>query len=94
MEFILKKSDNKKHKFDVILPTGRKLSFGAKGYSDYTEHKDKERKKKYIARHKAREYWDDFATKGFWSKHILWNKPDLKKSIKNTEKKYKIKIKY
>jgi hypothetical protein len=32
-------------------------------------------------------------TAGFWSKNILWNKPTLKASIRNAEKKFNIKIK-
>ncbi len=41
-----------KHKYYIITDTGRKVSFGAKGYSDYTMHRDDDRKQRYINRHK------------------------------------------
>ena len=33
--------------------------FGAKGMSDYTIHKDDERKQRYLDRHKSNENWND-----------------------------------
>lgn len=68
------------------------IKFGAKNYSDYTKHKDPERKKRYIARHKSRENWtkSGILTSGFWSRWILWNKPTLQESIKNTKEKFNI----
>ena len=77
-------------KYDVFLrdKEGKehKVSFGAKGYSDFTKHKDEERKKLYIARHKAREDWtrSGVLTAGFWSRWVLWNKPALRASIEDT----------
>ena len=70
------------------------VHFGAKGYSDYTKHKDAERKGRYITRHKAKENWSKSGinTPGFWSRWILWNKSGLKTSIKDTEKRFNIKI--
>ena len=41
-----------KHKYYFITKSGHKVSFGAAGYSDYTKHKDKDRKQRYIDRHK------------------------------------------
>lgn len=93
MSYTLKKSNDKKHKYIVIMPDNKKIKFGAYGYSDFTKHKDIERKKRYEARHKAREDWTKKNSAGFWSKWILWNKPTLKESIDHTQKKFKIKIK-
>jgi hypothetical protein len=62
------------------------ITFGSKGASDYTKHKDKERKQRYIDRHKKREDWNDLMTAGALSKHILWNKPSFKKSKKDYKK--------
>ena len=56
MEVIITKSANKSKKFDALVD-GKKISFGAVGYSDYTIHKDPERKERYIARHKKNEKW-------------------------------------
>lgn len=64
--------------------SGRKLKtthFGAKGMSDYTIHKDEDRMKRYLARHK-KEDWSDPTRAGTLSRYILWGVPDLEKSIK------------
>ena len=91
----LKKSTRKDKKYMVILPEGKTVHFGADGYSDYTKHKDPERKKRYIARHKENEKWGKrgIDTAGFWSRWILWNIPTLKDSIKDIEKRFNITIK-
>lgn len=95
MEVILKPSTRKDKKFMVEVD-GKKVHFGATGYSDYTLHKDPLRKKNYIARHKKRENWGKTGinTAGFWSRWVLWNLPTLEDSIKHVEKKFKIKIDY
>jgi hypothetical protein len=92
----LKKSNDKKHKYIVEID-GKNIKFGAYGYSDYTIHKDKERKKRYIARHsKMGEDWNKsgLLTRGFWARWLLWNKPDLMESIKDTEERFNINIIY
>jgi len=71
--------------------TTKIVHFGAKGYSDYTIHKDPERKQRYINRHKANEKWTgsikSLMTAGALSRWILWNKPTLKASIEDYKKK-------
>ena len=89
MEVIIKPSKNKNKKFDAIINDKKTISFGAKGMSDYTIHKDKERKERYINRHKKNEDWNDYKTAGFYAKNILWNKPSIGESIKDLNKKYK-----
>jgi hypothetical protein len=90
---ILQRSSNNKHKFMVKIEN-KTIHFGAEGYSDYTIHKDKDRMHRYEIRHKSRENWNKsgMKTAGFWSKWILWNKPSLLASIKDTEKRFGIKI--
>ncbi len=66
----------KTKKFDIYVynnKTGRvkKVSFGAKGYSDYTIHKDKDRRERYRIRHK-RDHIRDPLSSGFWSWWVLW----------------------
>lgn len=87
----LSEKSDKKYK---VLVDGKTIHFGGAGYSDYTKHKDSERKQRYIARHKARENWGKSGIKsaGFWSRWILWNKPTLKDSISATERKFGIKM--
>ena len=49
----------------------KKVSFGATGYSDFKVNQD----------------WKDFKTAGFWAKNILWNKPTVEASVRDTNKK-------
>lgn len=85
---LLTKSPNRAKKWRI---TGPKyiVDFGAKGYSDYTMHKDKERKERYIIRHRARENWSDPRTAGFWSRWLLWEKPSLSQAILFVSRKLK-----
>jgi hypothetical protein len=91
----LKKSSKKDKKFMVIIGN-KTVHFGAVGYSDFTIHKDTDRMHRYENRHKSREDWkkSGIKTAGFWSKWILWNKPSLISSIRDTQKRFGIRIKY
>ena len=60
-----------------------------RGASDYTIHKDDERKERYINRHKKNEDWNNIYTAGFWSRWILWNKPSISESIRDTNNRFK-----
>ena len=66
--------------------------FGAAGMSDYTKHKNETRKKRYMSRHRKRENWNNYMSAGSLSRYILWNKPTLKASVKDYEKKHNAKI--
>lgn len=92
----LTKSPRKEKKFMVLTPSGKRVYFGATGYSDYTIHKDYERMQRYNIRHQKRENWtkSGVETAGFWSKWLLWNKPSFIGSLRDMEKKFKIKIVY
>jgi len=65
--------------------------FGQKGYSDFTTHKDKSRKEKYLNRHRERENWNDYMTAGSLSRWILWNRPTLKASISDYKRRFNLK---
>ena len=90
-------SSGKKYMVKVKQNSGesKTIHFGASGYSDYTKHKDSERKERYISRHKKRENWSKSGinTAGFWSRWLLWNKPSLYASKKDIEKRFSIKFK-
>ncbi len=90
--YTLEKSKSKNKKFKIT--NGKTINFGDSRYDDFTLHKNPNRKKLYLARHRKRENWNKSGinTAGFWSKNILWNKNTLNKSIKDTEKKFNIKI--
>jgi len=91
MEVVITKSKKSNKKLDAIINGTKTVSFGAAGYSDYTKHGDKDRKEAYIARHKKNENWNASGAKtaGFYSKHVLWNKPTLKASIDDINKRFK-----
>ena len=61
--------------------------------SDFTKHKDPERKERYLKRHKKNENWNNPLTAGALSRWILWNKPTLKASIEDFENRFKLKKK-
>ena len=91
----LKKSTKPEKKYMVYVD-GKTIHFGARGMSDYTKHKDKERMKRYSARHKrGGENWskNGIKTAGFWSKWLLWNKPTISQSKKDISNRFKIKFK-
>ena len=91
MEVIIKRSNKPDKKFDAVIDNKKTVSFGAKGMSDYTIHKDPERKARYLARHKATEDWTKSGVKtaGFYSRNILWNKPTVQASVNDLNSKYK-----
>ncbi len=89
----LSKSTNANKKFMVKIDN-KTIHFGAAGMSDFTIHKDPERKQRYISRHKANENWNKsgIKTAGFWSRFLLWGEPTLNASIKKIQTKFKVKI--
>ena len=94
MDIITQRSKKKDKKFDAIVDGKKTVSFGAKGYSDMTQHKDEERKQRYISRHRKSENWNDPKTAGFYAKHVLWNKASLKASVADLNKRFpKLKVK-
>ena len=97
MIIYLKKSTNQQKKYMVLI-NNKKIHFGQRGYQDFILSNGNELKKKnYIARHsKMGENWEKsgIESAGFWSRWLLWNKPTLKDSIRDIEKKFNIKIIY
>ena len=72
----IKGSSKPTKKMDAIFTreNGRKktISFGSAGMDDYTKTKDKEQRKRYLARHQKRENWNVPDTPGSLSRWILW----------------------
>lgn len=86
-------SNNKEKKYIAYFKLGdtvKSVNFGAKGYEDYTMHKDKQRKKNYIKRHEKNEDWNNPLTPGALSKWLLWNKPTLEESIIDFKKRFNL----
>ncbi len=79
------KSDKPNKKYYIITNDNKKV------YSDFTIHKDEERKLRYIKRHNN-ENWSKSGinSAGFWSKHLLWNLPSITASNRDIKKRFNI----
>ena len=73
----------------LVDTENKKIHFGSPKHENYTIHGDDKRKSAYITRHKKREKWEQI-NPGALSKWILWNKPTIKESIKDFEKRFNI----
>ena len=94
MKVEIRRSTRADKKYMAVFPNERKVHFGARGYEDYTIHKDPQRKSSYIARHVPTEDWtkSGLYTAGFWSKHMLWNEPTLQKSASDLTSRYGLSV--
>jgi hypothetical protein len=96
VKFSTSKRDDKKYTAQFYDDDGdivKTTHFGQRGASDFTKHKDTERKNRYLARHQKRENWNDFKSAAGLSRWILWNKPSLNTSIDYYIKKFGLKLK-
>jgi hypothetical protein len=84
----IRESPLKDKKYKALFSNGKVIHFGQRGAEDYTIHKDDERKRLYLLRHKKRENWNDPLTAGTLAKYVLWNKPTLRDSIADYKKKF------
>ena len=91
MEVVIIKSTKTNKQYDAIVNDTETVSFGQKGASDFTKHKNTDRKDRCIARHKKSEDHGlrGVKTAGFWSANLLWNKPTLKTIVDEIDKKLK-----
>lgn len=92
----LKKSDISGKKYTAVFFNNQRVKvktthFGSAGMSDYTIHKDDERKQRYIDRHSANENWDNYMSAGSLSFHLLWSKPSLSSAYNSYLKKFNLK---
>ena len=89
----IKKSPKKEKKYvATFCKNGRikQTHFGARGMSDYTKHKNKVRKSRYIARHKSRENWGDPTSAGALSRYVLWGEPTFRDSVKSYKRRFRL----
>jgi hypothetical protein len=89
--YTLSPSTRKDKKWTVTTPDGENVHFGAAGSSDFTLHKDEERKESYIARHRPREaqFWTtrraNLARPSYWARQLLWEAKSLPAAIAAVE---------
>ena len=89
----VRRSHKKEKKWDAVFVKSdgkeKVVPFGAAGMSDYTKHKDKTRKQRYLKRHAGMgEHWNKPDTPGALSKWVLWNKPSFKASLADFKKRF------
>ena len=91
MDVVISKSERSGKKMKAVIDGKKTVHFGASGYQDFTTHNDPKRRDNYIARHKKNENWgaSGVDTAGFYSKHVLWNKDTLTKSVDDLNKRFK-----
>ena len=71
-------SKRKNNKYMATLPSGKKIHFGSPKYEDFTIHKNKERRDKYLARatkiknKKGELTYTNPESSNYWSVNLLW----------------------
>ena len=87
----LKKSKRDKKRFVIKLDNPRQtIHFGYKGGSTYIDHKDKVKRKNYIARHRVNENWGEINA-GSLSRYLLWGEhTNLKNNLEDYLKRFNI----
>lgn len=89
----IKNSTRKNKRFVAIFDNGKKVHFGFKGGSTYIDHKDKEKRKNYRARHDVNEkkFYSDPYRPATLSRFVLWGEAtNLNQAIKDYEKKFNV----
>jgi hypothetical protein len=91
----IRRSRRPEKKWDAVFlkDNGKEktVSFGARGMSDFTKHKDTRRRSLYLKRHSGMgEHWDQPDTPGALSRWILWNKPSFKDSLQSFKKRFNL----
>jgi len=83
-------SDKPEKKYYIITKNEKKVYFGQASASDFTHHKNEDRKNRYILRHQKNENWNKSGidTAGFWSRWLLWNLPSIKESYEDIKKRF------
>ena len=96
IEVKLYESDKKTKKYTIIFYDDGKeiksVDFGARNMSDFTIHKDEERKERFLKRFekKIEENKNNSFSPMTLSHLILWNKPTLSASFNDFKKKFNL----
>jgi hypothetical protein len=90
----IRKSHRREKKWDAVFDKNGKekvVSFGQKGYSDFTKHKNVTRRQRYLKRHSGMgESWNKPDTPGALAKWILWNKPSFRASVSDFKQRFNL----
>lgn len=78
----------KTKKYRAYFDNGKHTDFGAKGYEDFTTHKNPERARLYRARHKKDLETNDPTRAGFLSYYVLWSAPTFDEGLRIYKNKF------
>ena len=92
---VVKKSTKQGKKYMAVFTrdNGRTKTthFGASGMSDYTIHKDKERRARYRSRHKKDLSTGDYMRAGYLSYYLLWGEStSFRENLKSYKKRFNL----
>ena len=96
MKLSIEKGTSKFKKWKAIFydDKGKKIrttQFGDNRYEDYTQHKDKSRRSRYLARHKIDLTKGNYMSAGYLSYYLQWGaSTNLNTNIKKYKKKFKL----
>ena len=91
MDIVISPSTRTTKKYQAVIDGRKTIHFGSSSHSDFTRHKDTERKQRYINRHRKNEDWtkSGVETAGFYSRWVTWHKPTIEKSIEDLNNRFK-----
>jgi len=94
MHFEVHRATDGVHKYKATFTrdngTTKSVSFGAVGYSDFTQHRNTNRQRLYRLRHHATENWNDPETAGALSWHLLWKGPSFTSNVANFKRRFNL----
>ena len=80
---------NDKKRFIATFSNGKTTKFGQINGNTFLDHNDKQMKLNYIKRHIRDLRTNNYQRPGYLSLFLLWNKPNLKDSIKDFNRRIK-----
>lgn len=84
--YILEKSPRKNKRFRIIM-TDHYHDFGQKDGKTFIDNRTEKEKQSWLKRHQVNKNWNNKHSSIYYSRHLLWNTPDLKKKYKTFTKK-------
>lgn len=92
---IIEVSGRKQKKLAATFADGQKVHFGGRGCADFIQYSRRDgpavaraKRRAYLARHGAKERWDDPRAPSTLSRYILWEKPTLAGALAAYKKRF------
>ena len=94
MDVVISKSPRAEKRMQAKFES-KTIHFGQSGGQAFVDHQNQTKKNAWLARHKVRGNFENLQTASGLAKNILWNKTNMKASIKNLnarQSKYNFKL--